>query len=584
MALRERMLVAVLGAWLLVTFAHSATSIGYDGQWYGLRGDRVLVGADSVFDTQGLVAPVNYFPKLYELFLVPLSGLGSSTVVVGMSILILGLCAAASVELLQLLGLRAALPRLLGALLVVTLPAAANIALEAKPDLLATLLLLVAWSHAARLVAQRNAASLLWLLGLVMLSTQAKLTAIPFATALLFATLAACVQRPAAHSATPAETRLARCFFVLAAIACAFATARTLLLAGVPTIGPDPLLALWRAMGFDLRFPVGTLRWNFPTDWADIPALARDLLFAPHDFRVIAITWVGNVWLWLALVALAFGPLGRRVLYRATQAQSATPDKLPLARASFRTGSGLMLAAFIVMACWGFQYRGGDGNYFISGLIPAILLGIAAVWRRVDIGTRPAVAVALCGFCLFQAAYGFASAWWTGGTRAFDLDFARNPRTFAIATEKWFRDAGIGRIARYLDVAGHNPRVVGCTVDDDTLGMRLPASFESIAHISYARPDFTDTREHFVDFLRKDSIAYLVLPRDDGPHTRCIAGEALLELAARWRASGIAPAVVDDGYLLYDVAAILRVRTAHAKSPDCSLDVACVRATAAAQE
>src|SRR5262249_7080649 len=87
----SRMLAMALFTWLLVLYAHTVTAVGYDALWHGLGGARVLVAAGSVFAAQGLVSRVFYFPKVYELFLAPLSGLGSSSVLAGVGILLVGL-------------------------------------------------------------------------------------------------------------------------------------------------------------------------------------------------------------------------------------------------------------------------------------------------------------------------------------------------------------------------------------------------------------------------------------------------------------------------------------------------------------
>ena len=60
---------------------------GFDPWWYGLRGEYVLVAGGSVFKSLDLVAPVNYYPKLYELLLIPVSGLHDTSVIEGISIM-----------------------------------------------------------------------------------------------------------------------------------------------------------------------------------------------------------------------------------------------------------------------------------------------------------------------------------------------------------------------------------------------------------------------------------------------------------------------------------------------------------------
>ena len=83
---RERAVVAALGAWFLCLAARTNVVSGFDAWWYGLRGEYALVATGSVFKSLELVAPVNYYPKLYELLLIPVSGLHDTSVIEGISI------------------------------------------------------------------------------------------------------------------------------------------------------------------------------------------------------------------------------------------------------------------------------------------------------------------------------------------------------------------------------------------------------------------------------------------------------------------------------------------------------------------
>lgn len=544
----SRVAVAMLAAWLLILFAHSAIAFGYDSQWYGLRGDRVLVGEGSIFAMQGLVAPVYYFPKIYELFLIPVSGLGSSSVIAGVSIATLALIALAAYEILGRLGVRDALVRITGVGLVISLPAMANSSLEAKPDLLAALFVLLAWIHAANFVRTRAAVPLLWSLALLILAPQAKLTAIPFAAALVLITAITALgrRRTGTTEVVATDRRLAIVVLALALIVTLFATARTWLLTGVPTIGPDPLFKLWLALGFKLRFPVGTLEWSYPTDWVGIPQLAVDLLFRPQRLEHIVISWTGNVWLWLGIVAIA------------ARCLSSHEQREHFDRSTFLLGGGLAAATFVLMFCWGFAQRGGDGNYFLAGLIPAIVLGAAAAWRWLprERAPRRAFLYAAFAFILFQSSYSFLSTAWHPGTRAFDIDLTRSVYRFRDDSKQEFDEAGIARIAGYLRHLHHSVRVIGCTQLSDALGMRLPASYEWFAQVGFARHEFTDSVDHFVNFLKNDRIDYLLVPEPLNPRFNCRNQTVLMDTVAWLEQNPHVTALRDEGYVLYDLSGL----------------------------
>ncbi|HEX5122977.1 MAG TPA: hypothetical protein VFV97_07005, partial [Rhodanobacteraceae bacterium] len=130
----ERASVAALVAWFLCLAARTNVVGGFDSWWYGLRGDYVLVAGGSVFKSLGLVAPVHYYPKLYELLLIAVSGLHDTSVIFGVSLIVLVMFALACMALLQPLGVGFR-TRVLLLALAVTVPAIANAALSPKPDL-----------------------------------------------------------------------------------------------------------------------------------------------------------------------------------------------------------------------------------------------------------------------------------------------------------------------------------------------------------------------------------------------------------------------------------------------------------------
>ena len=192
-------------------FARTKTAIGHDSAWYGLQGERVLAPNNTVFESLGLVSPVHYYPKLHEMFLLPLSGTGDSSVLIGMSILLLVLLLITCDVLMQQFRIPAT-ARLPTLALIATLPAMANIAGETKPDVLAVLLVMAATHHAIRFARSPSLAACAWMVTCSALACCAKLTAIPYVGVLMLATaLATWLQRgtPALQDAGDAARRCA---------------------------------------------------------------------------------------------------------------------------------------------------------------------------------------------------------------------------------------------------------------------------------------------------------------------------------------------------------------------------------------
>jgi hypothetical protein len=335
-----------------------------------------------------------------------------------------------------------------------------------------------------------------------MLAGSSKLIAVPYLGLLVIGIALTTMRgrfRPSDATAAPAQNRLAVAALLLAMTAAAFVAARTWLLAGVPTVGPDPLYKIWTLLGMRLREPAGTLTWAMPQDWATVPGLVVDWLLRPERMDHIAISWTGNAWLWLPLAALL------------VRARAVAPDAST--QAHRRLAWFLILAGIVIAVGWSHHTRGSDGNYFIAALIPACVLGVAFAWRQLHHepqSRRVWLAGALL-FCGFQAAYAFVSASWTPGTRAFDLVLDRSPRDTRKIAEGILGHYGLAEIGDFLRVQPGVARVVGCAPFD--AATRLPARFEDFPTIAQSRPEYVAGLDTALRYMRRFSIRYLLLPK-----------------------------------------------------------------------
>lgn len=501
-----RALAVALFTWVLVLLARTNHTVGYDALWYGFRPEFVLAPERSLFDETGLVAPVFYFPKLYELVVMPLSGANDFSFALAFGVLLLGFAAFAAHAFARRFGASPAFA-LAAAALVATLPAIANQALAPKPDLLAGVLVVVAASCFHRGIVTRDAGALLIGAAAGALAIQAKLVAIPYVGTLVLATLALVlalrVRGDRASWRPPG--RAAWGVFVLSLVVTLVLTARTFVLTGVPTIGPDVLMRLWTALGFELKDPVTTLDWTRPQDPGEVPRLVLDMLLFPTRLPHIVITWTGNAWLWLAGFALVSTLVLRR---------RARVDVGALALVAPVLAVGMVLALGVA-----YHYRGGDGNYLIA---PLALGSIATVAVAASVlrGVVPLERLAFSGVVaasLFHMLFSFANASWSmPGTRALDADFARSP----IDTRTMRRDAlvaaGLAEFEEYLRRAPRALRVIGYAAPEEQAHW-LSARYESLETLNYLRPDLVYDAAGFGRLLRVAKIDVVLLPKEYDP-------------------------------------------------------------------
>ena len=533
----SRAAVAALAGWFLCLAARTNLVSGFDPWWYGLRGDYVLVAGGSVFKSLDLVAPVNYYPKLFELLLIPVSGLRDISVIEGMSLVVLVLFALTCMELLKSfqLGFRT---RLLLTAVCVTVPAIANASLSPKPDLFAAWLLLLACVDATRFARDGSRDALLWMLIAFTLAFSSKLSAPPFIVAIGATAVAVWYRRGRPHARD--TNRFALSIAIATLVVAAFVTARTWLLAGVPLVGPEALIDLFAKLGMPLKPPVGLLKGGPPVDWTGLPELLVDQLFRPERLSHMVISWIGNVWLFLFALALSARLLAGK--------PSDDAPRVPL------VWTIALLTGFVLLLTFRTVERGGDGNYFVLPIALAILLGAFAALKRLPPGLPTRLLLALLPlFVLCQASYSFVSAGWAAGTRAFDLDFTRNVRDLKLQNRRIFAANGIEAIAEYLRAVPGIARGVGYVADGPAF--RLAATFETINFYDFWQPKVLASADTFIDYLALHRIDYLVMPKRpvklNRPPTKTV-----VDAAERLRATSGVHVVDDRNYELYDLSSL----------------------------
>lgn len=533
----ERVATALVMTLCLVMFAKASVSTDFDSIWYGLAADRVLVASGSLFSSEGLVGPVHYYPKLFESLQLALSGLGSITAIVGVSIMGWGLVLLTVNESLRAMHVDRPL-RVLSVALIASMPALAGIGITAKGDTFGAWVIALSLLSLIRYRSDGDAAWF-WLgVAAAMVAPLMRLTNIPYAAiALLMLGASAAVQWKGKGAGYGLSMLKSSAVWVVVAAVIVFAltTYRTFKLAGVFLIGPDFLVDLQIRMGLSVAFPAGRLQGGelgyLP--WAR--ALTAYVL-DPRKYTGAYLQWIGNVWLFMLAAALTAGTRGVKPLR----------DAWPFAF------MGLMLFPMLLCNKY-FPSVGADGNYFISPVIALIVFGAVALSHS-RLGEFPklraALGAALMAFASATTLIFFVVASWGPGTRPLDANFSRPLRDRAERNTKVYADYHMTGIAQFFHNMPPRTRVVG---DIEGVGFWLPIRYEPMMIIGITRRSEVESIPETIDFLSRDKVGFLVLKHGameeaDADSQEGYSKAMLDNAAARMRQRGELSKVFGDEY------------------------------------
>ena len=500
---------ALLGTFMctivLMLFAKASVSIDYDSLWYGVRGDRVLVAAGSVFRGLGLVGPVHYAPQAYELLLVPLTRLHSVTPILGFSIWCwvgLGICLYAITERLQWYPK----VRLVAVAVALATPAVMNIAITAKGDVTgATWVFFAAYAITSYRVTKHKP----WLVVAffsALIATAFRMSVFIYAgvtgiLALRFLVVALLRRVRSVDRNTTLSSATWIWLSLASTVLFTLVTLRTYLLAGVPFAEISSLVNLAERVGFSMKFPVGGPAPVYPSVNGDISSLLLDFLFRPANLPHIIIGWTGAAFAYFLLIGVAIGSR-RRELLRNTSILWLLAILFPL------------LLTFV-----SFPIRGGDGNYFIVPILSMVLLGVGMAGEplcgRNALGRTLGWIAGL--FVVSSVAVSLVTGSWGPGTRAWDLNFSRPVHDYKQRANFALDGASLQLVDAYLKQMPADTRVVGIAQLDSNNplpGAWLPVRYEALQNIAWTRPGYVHSASSIQAFLLLDNIRFVLIPRD----------------------------------------------------------------------
>ncbi|QWT18695.1 hypothetical protein KPL74_13190 [Bacillus sp. NP157] len=501
--------------------AKAAAALDGDALWYGVNADRVLLGAGNLFASQGLVVHVHYYPKLAESLQIPFMGLGSASLVTGLSLACWLLLVATCRELLREAGVVAAPLAWGGALFATCIPAVAASAATPKGEVLAAWLCLMALLAAMRLPRATGRDAATWLAaGLVaaLLAPLARLTVLPYAAAIFVF-----VAWQAVRQHLRPTLRRTWLVYTTGLLVVALVCWRTWVMTGVALATPDVLVDLQGWLGWHLHDDIGRYVPDFRTPF---PSGLVQSLFGPRAYIHQALFWMGNAW--IPLLAFALVRRGWRWIL----------------------ADGLLfwlmlgLAMYAMLYAYRFGPDGPDGNYFIVCIVLLHLVAWAGCAGPATTAPRPflAGAAALLALSLFMV---LTTANWLPGLARLDARFDRTPfgELDRMAAAR-YRVSGMGPLAGVVAAYPASTRMVGDLDVGD--GGFFNVSYESLNSVAWARPPLLADNAAVQAFLLSHRIRLVVLARPGNPAVARTVRPALEALVATGRArqlnAGGAPA------------------------------------------
>lgn len=491
--------------------AKSVSAFDYDSIWYGLRPEFVLIGEHSFFDHLGLTNFVHYYPKLMELFFVPISNLGDYSFIYAGNVAAYTLLLI-SIYLLGRLFEMTKLDSLFITVVLGSIPVVANFSSTAKADIFTTLLMMIGVD--CIIYAHKTSSRLINIYGYCawVLAFGSKLTSfayLPFVLIGLWAAVA--IEKIYNNKPMNLKLYLSNELIMLGvSLTSLFGISfRTYLLTGYPVY--PSFRGVWNSVGFMSLYPFGfneaksIVKIYLPNIF-ELLHRWYEVLFNPKEMPHIIMAWTGNVVIFLFIVVLIFALFLRKKFYN---------NRFAILIFLPAVFLGIYLISTINVSGDGNDYKGGDGNYYI---FPLILGGVLLFSYIAQLGTffKKYIYMSLIVFISFQMVYMFVSHFsWAYGTEEFDIRFNKSIFDSKQYNVRMFKSKGISIIADY--VSNHTPvaRAIGYDKEDGFIINMLPCRTEMITFMlssHYGVPEVFSNENEFIKYLKWAKINYLIMP------------------------------------------------------------------------
>ena len=500
------MKAAVVVCFVFLMIGRANVSVDVDSAWYGLRSAYVLDNQIGIFEDLKLVGCVYTYPKGYEVYQLPLSGLPSYGYVYAGNIVMAIMVLLVVYKIARLF--MNSEQSMWVMIMVAAIPGIMNMGITAKPDIM-TLLIQLLQVYYSILLLQKREALYLGLVGATYIYAQSlKPTAVMFSTTLVIALLFVII----VYRVKVGWNKNSLILWIVSGIDLAFIWYRTYLLTGIPATSVWG--RLFRMLGMQEKYPYasGQISQFRPGGLFSQEVIQgtltrmKEFFFAPNsaDTDHIILAWGSSLCIFFVVIALA----GALVNVRHTVAI--------LKRNAVACFLGLLLVGeFVgcVLCLWVLSKP--DGNYFmlfycIAAMVGAIYLQRILIQQKVFVSNMVYLIFIL--FIPTNIVLTGCGNWaWAGAFNPIDWvnrGFANHEQD----TKRAWKAQGCDKIYDIM-VADRSNKVLGYAIHPNV--ELIPCVMESEQDVSFwGNAALTATTENFREFVEYENYDYIFISNE----------------------------------------------------------------------
>jgi len=529
--------------------AKSNRAFDFDSVWYGLRPEQVLIGQNSFFDDLGLTSFVYFYPKLMELLFVPVSNLGDYSFIIIANIFVLILIMVAIYKFICFMLSTKQISvsfKLIVVMLIVSMPAIANISATAKPDILGIYFIFATWYFFVSAVYEKRPSQLFLSYLSIFFAASTKPTfllwgGVLFVFVFLYTVYALRKRQFRFEDVVPFKQISVQIAMVTGVLTLFGIHYRTFLLTGFPYYPVG--LRYFGMLGFEPRTPFFFAEWGFITPGLTSPIdmifRLYQFIFNPMQLGHVIILWTSS---FIAMLIIVFALYFNR--------KKIVFENLLVFCAAF--------VSLLIAAAYALTMRLPDGNYFAAPLIISQLMLVYYIFNFTE-SYSLMIKKYIFGFvaCLFLALQLtmtlISHPSWVPGTQVFSSDLVRDnfgTRTFVENRQIW---GGYRRIADYISANLDFSKIIA---ENDHMGTQAGTNtmffINTRAHIEttndliphFINTNFIEDYYSFEQYVKQTNTRAFVLNNNSPSRFR----HQIEEFLAR---NGYSHKVEDTGAVMY---------------------------------